>query len=79
MNVMRKYLHRCWYRRIWREIDGYLKDKYGLDWYKPSRRKRSNRLFLGIDILRDCLYRSVSSNWWDWSSGSTLYFWRWTD
>jgi hypothetical protein len=21
----------------------------------------------------------VNSDWWDWSSGSTLYFWRWTD
>jgi hypothetical protein len=32
-----------------------------------------------LDVLRDCLHRSVKSNWWEWSSGQISYFWHWID
>jgi hypothetical protein len=75
---MRNYLHRQWYQRIWKEIAGYLRDKYGLDWFKLNCCKRSNKLWLELEILHDCLCWLVNLDWRDWSSGSTLYFWRWT-
>ena len=30
-----------------------------------------------LAAARDAIGRGVNSTWWDWSSGSTLFFWRW--
>lgn len=29
------------------------------------------------EVGADALERAVSANWWEWTHGSTLFFWRW--
>jgi hypothetical protein len=31
------------------------------------------------EAITDCLLRSKRSDWWNWSDGSRLYFWRWPE
>ena len=46
-----------------------------------KRRKRSSKLhdelIKDLDVGRDAISRAANSSWWDWTSGSTLFFWRW--
>ena len=35
------------------------------------------QLELDLEVGRDALRRGVGANWWEWSLGSTLFFWRW--
>ena len=56
-----------------------------------ARRKRkhweddttsSERLFeiaRDLEVGRDALYRGLGATWWEWSLGSTLFFWRWPE
>ena len=30
-----------------------------------------------LDVGKDAIRRAAWSTWWDWSAGSTIYFWRW--
>lgn len=30
-----------------------------------------------MEVGRDAVYRAANSSWWEWSAGSTLFFWRW--
>ena len=34
-------------------------------------------LELDLEVGRDALRRGVGANWWEWTQGSTLFFWRW--
>lgn len=61
-------------------------------WPSPvSKRKRFNaltknllpklnkldQLARDLEVGRDALRRAVNSSWWEWSSGSACFFWRW--
>lgn len=30
-----------------------------------------------LEVGKDALIRAANSSWWDWSAGSTLFFWSW--
>lgn len=58
----------------------------GLDLRKSKarmkkKRKKSNvsvqELLKDIEVGSDAVARAAHSTWWDWSAGSTLFFWRW--
>ena len=42
-----------------------------------ERDRRWTELKLDLEVGRDALRRGVESTWWEWTEGSTLFFWRW--
>jgi hypothetical protein len=53
----------------------YLRSNDGKDWY--YRRKENSELEKDASAIADALLRAFKCTWWDWSAGSTLFFWRW--
>jgi len=56
----------------------------GKNFKTTLKRKRSQIITSGssdlledIIVGRDAISRAARSNWWEWSAGSTCYFWRW--
>jgi hypothetical protein len=64
--VLRNFLLRIWKRRLTREVT---------QWLATATAK--DDLQANTEAARDCLQRSANSDWWDWSDGSRLMFWRW--
>ena len=60
---MRIFFHQVWRRRITREATGWLRAN--------GNRKRDK------EVIWDAITRNALSEWFDWSDGSTLHFWRW--
>ena len=88
LEVLREKLAFKWYQRnLWRSFRSYMQGEYGKNWYLviiKLRRKNRPRLTQSLrELMRDgevgvdALERAVSSNWWEWTHGSTLFFWRW--
>ena len=49
------------------------------DWWKDlyGCNGIEDEAYLDFNAGRDCLYRGLQSSWWEWSSGSRPFFWRW--
>ena len=60
--VLRVFLWRIWFRHLYQSSTLWLKTNYN----------ELNRI-----AVIDCLLRYGQSDWWNWSQGSRLLFWRW--
>lgn len=74
-----------WYRRdLFRSYRNYMRRKYGSNWHyklaflrrRSKKEKRVNELLKDGDVGTDAIGRAVNSDWWNWSYGSCLHFWR---
>lgn len=43
----------------------------------PASHQRWQELQKDLDVGLDAIRRGVGSSWWEWTLGSTLFFWRW--
>ena len=41
--------------------------------------KRVGEFLMDLEAGRDALVRALGGDWWDWTEGSRLFFWRWPD
>jgi hypothetical protein len=62
---------RVWQRNVRVSFIQYMKHAYGNLWATCRSGQRDR------EVGRDCLWRAIWCDWWDWSRGSTLFFWRW--
>ena len=60
-----------WRRNVRVSYFAYMRSVHGLHWATCAAGLRDRT------VGRDCFWRIAHSNWWDWSQGSTLFFWRW--
>jgi hypothetical protein len=74
--LIRRVLHRAWYRRLEEEAKNYYRARLALARQDGVRKSDLDKDKEAID---DCLMRSRRSTWWDWGDGSRLYFWRWLE
>lgn len=84
-------LQLLWYRRynggVTRSFRKYMHIEYGKDWLvqmwkarkaKSTRKERETELVKDYDVGIDAISRAISSSFWEWEDGSTVFFWRWT-
>jgi hypothetical protein len=77
MTFIRKLGLRVWKRNVWKSLRRFLRRSHSTDW--PSRRDdfQDSDLEANLTAARDCIHRCMHLDWWEWSSGSRLLFWRW--
>jgi hypothetical protein len=64
--VIRKFLHGHWRRKLGQDARS---------WLKTS--EAAVELKRNVVAVRECVQRCADSSWWEWSDGSRLLFWRW--
>jgi hypothetical protein len=64
--VLRGFLLRVWKRRLCKEIVRWLTTDDARDEYQEN-----------LEAAQDCMRRCADAEWWEWSDGSRLLFWRW--
>ena len=79
LNVLRHFLFGLHCRRLFLSFRRFFLDKHGLS-VMPTRLTSSNAdmtrdLVVGVDAIT----RSCRGSFWNWSDGSTLFFWRWPE
>lgn len=77
LDTLRHFLLRRWQRNLWKSLCNHLITTYGRGWKEMIR--SNSQLRLDVVAGRDCLWRASESDWWDWRSGSRLFFWRWPE
>ena len=83
LDVLRtKFAWRMYIINLVRSFFRYLKKTYGYDWWRNFNLREATNLSelkkdlaIGLDSLR----RALNSTWWEWTDGSTCYFWRWPE
>jgi hypothetical protein len=71
LSALRSFFLRIWRRRIRTSLIAYLKQSYGVEWATTLKASKER------NVGRECIWRSVGADWWEWREGSTLMFWRW--
>jgi hypothetical protein len=71
LEAIRRLGLRTWRRNVRVSFIQYLKREYGSLWATCRAGLRDR------EVGRDCLWRTVGCDCWDWHRGSTLFFWRW--
>ena len=77
-----------WYRKhLMQSFSRYMQSKHGIDWaiklsdaikqYIHGNTK--SEIILDGNVGADTVGRAVNADWWNWSDGSTLLFWRWPE
>ncbi|MFN9982053.1 MAG: hypothetical protein ACK53Y_19160, partial [bacterium] len=66
LDVLRSFFVRVWRRRILRGLLQYLSTPRD-----PLGKEREK------EVGRECLGKTAAATWWEWSNGSTPFFWRW--
>jgi hypothetical protein len=64
--TLRNFLLRVWKRRLCKEIVQWLSTEEAQDDHPAN-----------LEAARDCMRRCANADWWEWSDGSRLLFWRW--
>jgi len=92
MNTLRqKFAWRIYIVNLTNSFFDYLTQEYGALWPMVARGKCRKRCSSGTliandtraELLKDlrvgidALIRALGSDWWNWSKGSTCFFWRW--
>jgi len=86
-NLREKFALR-WYRRhLMQSFSRYMQSKHGIDWaIKLSDARKQyihgntkSEIILDGNVGADTVGRAVNADWWNWSDGSTLLFWRWPE
>lgn len=71
LDCLREVLLRVWRHRVTRSFLRYLKRKHGVEPY-DEREDKKDRL-----IGRECITKAAQAEWFEWTGGSTPFFWRW--
>ena len=90
--IRRKIAFRWFLFRLRTSLFDYLKTCYGSGWWallrKESVSKKRKRIVEStenqmltifqrdLEVGRDAIFRAAHSTWWEWSHGSSCYFWR---
>jgi hypothetical protein len=67
LDKMQKALHVVWKRKVERNF---------VEWFHASEHRFDKREDIWLAGLRACVY-ALRSNWWEWTGGSHIFFWRW--
>jgi hypothetical protein len=70
-----KLLLRRWRSNIRTSLLRYLHVQHGSNCL--SNPNSLDDLRLDLVAGRECLYRAMAADWWDWTQGSRPFFWRW--
>jgi hypothetical protein len=70
-----KLLLQRWRSNIRTSLLFYLHVQHGSHYL--SNPNPSDDLRLDLVAGRECLYRAMAADWWDWTQGSWPFFWRW--
>jgi hypothetical protein len=73
--IRSKFLLRRWKQNLRKSFVAYLSEEHGYNW--QSQETRSTELELDLEAGMDALRRAMDATWWNWDSGSALFFWRW--
>ena len=73
LDLARGWLLTRWLSNLRCSLCGYLRQEYGLEWWICDLTECKLDREMGLDAL----LRSSRATWWEWTDGSTLYFWRW--
>jgi hypothetical protein len=75
---IRKMGLRTWRRNVWRSFHKFIGNSLKEPWAAALEDPDVKKLWLPTIIAaRDCLQRCMNAEWWEWSEGSRLLFWRW--
>lgn len=71
---LRETVVRWWRLRLAKEIRSYMRMTHGDRWFRDEGTTEMQK---DKKVLRDVLRKVQSADYWEWHSGSTLFFWRW--
>jgi hypothetical protein len=71
LQVIREFGLRYWRRQVLCSLLSYLQETFGAEWYLNPASARDR------EVGADCVWRAAEATWWEWTQGSTLFFWRW--
>lgn len=71
LDTLRAGFLRVWRKRVLRSFLSYLQKEYGPLWRNIGH-SQQDRV-----VGRDCIGHACHADWWEWTLGSTLFFWRW--
>jgi hypothetical protein len=77
LDVIRSCLLHRWRRNVLRSLLMYLQTKFGVDWCARPRDDWSEDLLKDLESGAECIMRAMGADWWEWTAGSRLFFWRW--
>jgi hypothetical protein len=80
--MLRRYRHYKY--GVIRSFRLFMKKKHGINWMEDmwkEGRKRRGKKEIGRDytVGLDAIHRASNASFWDWSDGSTVFFWRWPE
>jgi len=68
---IRKMALRFWRRQVTKSFSKFMKMTHGADWLRRATAQRDR------EVGRECIWRATACDWWEWSLGSSLFYWRW--
>ncbi len=91
LDVLRDLLMRRYRINIRKSFTKFMIRKHGPDWMNSVQEEKTTRSQVGnkrkrrddtelwkdFTVGQDALWRATNSSFWEWSEGSTLFFWRW--
>ena len=84
-DMMRRAMLRFYTRKIYTSFRKYLHQKHGKNvgskYQQQLKRSKKKLTELRKDIIvgTDALHRASGASYWEWTLGSTLFFWRWPE
>jgi len=71
LETLRHLMLRMWRRRVLKSLLKYLTLTLGPGYGRNPNARRD------FEVGRDCLVKAAGATWFEWSMGSTPFFWRW--
>jgi len=68
-------------KNLTRSFLRYLRVMHGATWWNRLKRSsvEATQMRHDLEVGVDSIVRCVNSSWWEWSDGSTCYYWRWPE
>jgi hypothetical protein len=85
LDIMRKHLTTKCCRIVSKSLISYLKFTWPEEWRKYQEKKERRKEEVNSEFIedviagRECLWYTSQCSWWEWSGGSCLLFWRWSE
>ena len=80
LNVIQLFALICWRKFVRKSLIKYLYKTFGSKWISYLCGTRSKEIAVVLEEVKagaDCIRYAMDSSWWEWSSGSRVFFWRW--
>ncbi|GFH53884.1 hypothetical protein CTEN210_10360 [Chaetoceros tenuissimus] len=84
-DMLRRVMLRFYQRKIYASFRKYLHKEHGAKavsryhQLKQNKKKKLSELEKDIIVGTDAIRRASEASYWEWTSGSTLFFWRWPE